>query len=69
MKRVLVVHYSQTGQLTDIVNACVAPLMACDQVEVVCEDLAPKTAFPFPWPFWKFVSTVPETVFMWTIVL
>lgn len=64
MKRVLVVHYSQTGQLTDVVNAFVAPLLACDQVEVVFENIAPQTAFPFPWPFWTFFSIFPETVFM-----
>lgn len=69
MKRVLVVYFSQTGQLTDVVNAFIAPLRADHRIELVVESLQPKTAFPFPWPFWKFFSLFPESVFMRPIAL
>lgn len=61
-KRVLVVAYSQTGQLADVVGAVTAPLQASDNVDVVFEWLQPETPYPFPWPFLQFFNTFPETV-------
>lgn len=61
-KRVLVVAYSQTGQLADVVRAVAAPLQASDSVDVVFEWLQPETPYPFPWPFLQFFNTFPETV-------
>lgn len=62
MQRVLVVCYSQTGQLRDIVEATIAPLRRAAGIEVVVETLRPARPFPFPWPFWQFFDTFPETV-------
>lgn len=62
-KRVLVVAYSQTGQLADVVRAVTAPLLAADTVDVVFEWLQPETSYPFPWPFLQFFNTFPETVY------
>ncbi len=63
MKRILVVHYSQTGQLTDVARAFVAPLLAAPGVEVVFETLAPERPYPFPWPFLEFLDAFPESVY------
>jgi hypothetical protein len=69
MPRVLVVHYSQTGQLSDVVNHMVQPLVEDDNVEVVFECVKPKQAFPFPWPFIYFFCIFPECVYMKPIEL
>jgi hypothetical protein len=63
MKRVLVVHYSQTGQLSDIVAAFVRPLQQSSSVEVTSVALKPLKPYPFPWPFWRFFNTFPECVY------
>jgi hypothetical protein len=63
MKRVLVVHYSQTGQLRDIVTSFVGPLEQAPDVEVTSIALKPLRPYPFPWPFWQFFNTFPECVY------
>ena len=63
MKRILVVEYSQTGQLSAVLDALLAPLQAEGSgIEIVREKLQPLPAYPFPWPFWQFLDTFPETV-------
>jgi hypothetical protein len=63
MKRILVVEYSQTGQLSAVLDSLLAPLLAEGSgIEVVREKLQPLPAYPFPWPFWEFLDTFPETV-------
>lgn len=63
MKRILVVHYSQSGQLRDIVQSVTAPLRANPELEVRDVELKPVRPYPFPWPFWRFFNTFPETVY------
>ncbi len=63
MKNVLVVEYSQTGQLTAVLDSLLAPLQEPGSgVLVHREVLRPIPAYPFPWPFWSFLDTFPETV-------
>jgi hypothetical protein len=61
-KRVLVITWSQTGQLADVVRTFTAPLLANTGIDVVFETLRPVTPYPFPWPFLRFFNTFPETV-------
>jgi hypothetical protein len=63
MKKVLVIGYSQTGQLTDILKSVAAPLEKNPEISVTFARLAPKTPYPFPWGFWRFFNTFPETVY------
>ena len=63
VKRVLVVHYSQTGQLNDVLSATLDPLVCSPDVDVVFECLKPVEPYPFPWPFLTFFDAFPETVF------
>jgi hypothetical protein len=63
MKRVLVVHYSQTGQLSDLLRSIIAPLQASPDIEVTTAAIRPVTPYPFAWPFWRFFDTFPETVY------
>ena len=63
MKRLLVVEFSQTGQLTAVLDSLLAPLLAADSgVTVHRERLHPEPDYPFPWPFWRFLDQFPETV-------
>ena len=54
MKKVLVLYYSQTGQLTDVVKSFAAPLEVDENVEVVYQNIEPKTPYPFPWGYLEF---------------
>lgn len=64
MKKVLVVHYSQSGQLSDVAKRFVQPLVDAGDVSVVFENLRPQQPFPFPWPFFQFLDTFPECVYL-----
>jgi hypothetical protein len=62
MKKILVIQYSQTGQLSSIVAAICQPLKASTELEVNVETLRPVSPYPFPWPFFKFLDVFPECV-------
>ena len=59
-KRILVVSYSQTGQLSRLVDSVVGPLRDARDCEVVHERIAPQVPYPFPWPFLRFLDVFPE---------
>lgn len=60
-KKVLVLYYTQTGQLTEIVNSFVAPFMEAGiSVEVV--RAKQKSDFAFPWTSERFFDSMPESV-------
>ena len=61
LKNVLVINYSQTGQLADITEQVVAPLRAAGH-HVHLETLRPETPFPWPWPVIDFFDAFPECV-------
>lgn len=63
MRRVLVLYYSQTGQLRDIVRSTVAPLEQNPEFEVTTVEVKPNRPYPFPWSFFRFFNTFPETVY------
>jgi len=62
-KRVLVVYYSQSGQLENVLTAMLHPLMLADTVEVTMLPLRPSENFKFPWSFWNFFDAFPESVY------
>jgi hypothetical protein len=64
VKRVLVLNYSQTGQLTEITRRIVAPLEQDDRIAVHIETLRPEPPFPFPWGFFSFLDAFPESAHM-----
>ncbi|MDR0564582.1 MAG: dialkylresorcinol condensing enzyme [Azoarcus sp.] len=61
MKNVLIVSYSQSGQLAGVVDALKKPLET-EGIAVHHEALRPEPAFPFPWPFLAFFDAFPESV-------
>lgn len=62
MKKVLIVHYSQSGQLDRAARAVARPLEDDPAVEVVYERLQPEREYPFPWSFMGFMDAFPESV-------
>lgn len=67
-KKILVVHYSQSGQLTAVARRLVQPLVdaaaAGDDIEVTFECLKPVVDYPFPWPFFQFLDAFPECAYL-----
>ena len=63
MKKVLVLYYSQTGQLKRSVDSFISTL-GDDEIEIDVKVIEPKIPYPFPWPFYQFFDEFPESVFM-----
>jgi hypothetical protein len=63
-KRVLVLNYSQTGQLTEITKRIIEPLQQDSGIQVHIETLYPVKSFPFPWGFFSFLDAFPEAAHM-----
>ena len=61
VKRVLVIAYSQSGQLTRIAERILAPLRQAGDIEVRVEILRPLQPYPFPWTFLGFFDAFPES--------
>lgn len=59
-RRILIVEYSQSGQLFQVMQQVLAPLQQAGH-EVERLQLELETPFPFPWPFWLFMDTFAET--------
>ena len=64
MKKVLVIQYSQTGQLTDVVASICKPLEHSNDIQLVIETLEPAKPYPYPWTFFEFLDTFPESVYL-----
>ncbi|MBT9525624.1 MAG: dialkylresorcinol condensing enzyme [Rhizobacter sp.] len=60
-KNVLVIQYSQSGQLTRLTEQIAAPLRADPRIRVQVLTLVPQKPFPFPWPFFTFLDAFPES--------
>jgi len=61
LKTVLVINYSQTGQLAEITAQLITPLRAAGH-RVHLETLVPEKPFPWPWPIVDFIDAFPECV-------
>lgn len=62
-KQVLVVYYTQSGQLERAARSLAAPLLAAGHA-VDFLALEPRQAYPFPWTFWQFLDAFPESVYL-----
>ena len=63
MKKVLVLYYSQTGQLKNVLDNFVSKL-GDESVKVDMKAIEPKIKYPFPWSFYNFFDEFPEAVHM-----
>nr|WP_315027252.1 dialkylrecorsinol condensing enzyme DarA [uncultured Chryseobacterium sp.] len=61
-KNILVIYYSQTGQLEDIVRNIAKPFeLQKEEYDVTYYNIQLKKDFPFPWPGDVFFNTFPES--------
>jgi hypothetical protein len=61
MKNVLVIYYSQSGQLQSIAQSIAKPLIASNDVNVVFHEIQLEKPFPFPWNKEAFFDAFPES--------
>ncbi|MFF3343642.1 hypothetical protein [Streptomyces flavidovirens] len=61
MKRVLVLYYSQSGDVRSALEALVAPMRAPD-VEIRWQPVDTVPRYPFPWGAHEFFDCMPEAV-------
>lgn len=64
VKRILVLAYSQTGQLAEITQSIVEPLRKSGDFSIHIETLRPVAPYPFPWRFFTFLDAFPESAQM-----
>ena len=59
-KRLLVIYFSQTGQVEQAVRATLAPLESVAQLHYA--SLRPVQPYPFPWSYRQFLEAFPDAV-------
>ena len=62
MKKVLIVYYSQTGQVKSIIDSLVSGFTNTDRIQFDYFRIKPEQDFPFPWPSDDFFDSMPESV-------
>ncbi len=60
-KKILVISYSQTGQLIKLVNNFIAPFENESFIEVSHKIIKPSKPYPFPWGLMTFMDAFPES--------
>lgn len=63
-KKILIVYYSQSGQLESVLKEIAAPLEEEPGIQVDTIRLRPRNDYPYPWGFFQFLDTFPESVYM-----
>jgi hypothetical protein len=61
MKNVLVIYYSQSGQLESIARNIAKPLLNSENINVVFHEIQLEKPFPFPWNNEAFFDAFPES--------
>jgi hypothetical protein len=61
MKNVLVIYYSQSGQLEDIARNIAKPLLNSNEIKVLFHEIKLEKPFPFPWNNDAFFGAFPES--------
>ena len=61
MKNVLVIYYSQSGQLESIARNIAKPFLNSEEIKVTFHEIQLEKPFPFPWNKTTFFDAFPET--------
>lgn len=61
MKNVLVIYYSQSGQLENIARNIAKPFLSSENINVVFHEIKMEKSFPFPWNNDAFFNAFPES--------
>jgi hypothetical protein len=59
MKRILILYYTQSGQLLSILESLARPLIHAGHT-IHFEEIQPEERFPFPWTSYQFFNAFPE---------
>ncbi len=62
MKRVLIIYYTQSGQLKQIADSLAEPLIRDENIAVDYYRIKPVEDYPFPWTSDGFFDCMPESV-------
>ncbi len=63
-KKVLIISYSQSGQLQSVMEQIAAPLVECDGLQCDFLKIRPEVPYPYPWSFYEFFNVFPEAVYL-----
>jgi len=61
MKNVLVIYYTQSGQLESIARNIAKPFLNSDEINVAFHEIQLEKPFPFPWDKDSFFDAFPES--------
>jgi len=61
MKNVLVIYYSQSGQLESIARNIAKPFLNSDEINLTFHEIQLEKPFPFPWNKESFFDAFPES--------
>ncbi|GAA0723449.1 hypothetical protein GCM10009430_26920 [Aquimarina litoralis] len=61
MKNILVLYYSQSGQLGDILSNLISPLEKDKNCSVTVQQICPEEPYQFPWNKKDFLQVFPES--------
>jgi hypothetical protein len=59
MKRILILYYTQSGQMLSILQSLATPLIRAGHT-IHFEEIQPLEKFPFPWSSYQFFNAFPE---------
>jgi hypothetical protein len=59
-KKILIIYFSQSGQLRNILTSVVLPLRTAGH-EITIKEIVPQPSFPFPWTSDEFFDAFPES--------
>jgi len=62
MKRVLIIYYTQSGQLKQIADSLAEPMIRDKNIAVDYYRIKPVEEYPFPWTSDEFFDCMPESV-------
>lgn len=62
MNKILIIYYSQSGQLTEIVKNFAKPFENSERYSVTYANIKPVNEYTFPWTGYKFFDAFPESV-------
>ncbi len=61
MKEILVLYYSQSGQLGDILSNLIQPIREAKNCTIAIHQIEPEEKYPFPWKMKDFLQVFPES--------
>jgi hypothetical protein len=62
-KNILVIYYTQSGQIREILDTMLKPLSDAEDTVLHWAKIETEQAFPFPWSGYTFYDAFPESVF------